>query len=340
MNSLVTFDQFNASKLGGSEPIPTSFKKGNDTIAYNDIKLHYNYGTPEEPVISDLFFELPAVSATGIRMKEEDANGKNGPYKKQTHSMMIKLDLSDPNTRGEIQAALDKMDEIHAKSCQLLSACKGKVKMHDFDAARPGGLFKNPVYWPRDEVTGEKVKGKSPNIWVKLRNYKTNKTLFTDLNNHVIDWKLLTDVDITFVPLLHFEKIYVGSKASLQVFLASAIIVKIVAIGTETRQTSTLEKLKKTYGANLADSVESQLADLRMARQETLSHTATSNEFGTQDYGTMHSTIPSQVSSSSSSSQGGSSEQASLQDFLSNAPTMPVPTTLKLNVPPPMKIIN
>jgi len=342
MNSLVTFDQFNASRLGGTEPIPKSIEKTNETIKYNEIKLHYNYGTEVEPVISDCFFELPTVSASGICVKEEDANGKTGPYKKTNFSMMIKLDLSDPSTRNEIQLALDKMDELHARACQVLGTCKGKVKMHDFDPTRPGGMFKNPVYWPRDEVTGEKIKGKSPNIWVKLRNYKTNKTLFTDLNGRVVDWKLLTDVDITCVPLLHFEKIYIGSKASLQVFLASAIIVKIVPVGTETRQTSTIERLKAKYGDGGVESVEAQLAELRMARQDTLASTATSNEFGTPDYGTMHSTIPTQVSNTSHSSN---SEQGSLQDFLSGAPSMtttassssvPLPTTLRL----PMKQIN
>ena len=152
MNALlVTYDQFNSSKLGGSEPHQESFKKGVETISYNEIKLHYNYGTPEEPVISDLFFELPAVSATGIRLKEEDATGQNGPYKKQSYSMMIKLDLSDAKTRNELQNALDKMDEVHSGACQILGKSKGKVKMYQFDPARPGGEFKNPVYWPRDE---------------------------------------------------------------------------------------------------------------------------------------------------------------------------------------------
>lgn len=343
MNSFVTFDQFNPSNLGGSEPIPMSIEKPNETIKYNEIKLHYNYGTPQEPVISDLFFELPVVSATGIRMKEEENNGKTGPYKKTNFSMMIKLDLADPKTRNEIQSALDKMDEIHSQSCKVLGACKGKVKMHDFDPQRPGGMFKNPVYWPRDEVTGEKVKGKSPNIWVKLRSYKNNKTLFTDLNGKPIDWKLLTDVDITCVPLLHFEKIYIGSKASLQVFIASAVILKVVPMGTETRQTSTIDRLKEKYGANMAESVEAQLADLQMARQETLAASANaSSEFGSQDYGTMHSTIPSTVTSNGSSQSvrpqmQSQNEQVSLNDFLSGAPTMPAASSIKLNVLP-MKI--
>ena len=326
MNSLVTFDQFDKEKLGGSEPIATSFKKGNESISYNDIKIHYNYGTAAEPVISDLFLELPPVVATGIRTKEEDSQGKNGPYKKMTHQMMLKLDLTNPETRADIQKALDKLDEVHARACQLLAASKGKLKMYDFDPLRPGGVFKNPVNWPRDEVTGEKVKGKSPVLWPKLRSFKTNKTLFTDLDGHIVDWKLLTDVDITLVPLLHFEKIYIGAKASLQVYLASAIILKIAAAGTQSRQVSTMDRYKEKYATTgLADTLQAELAELRMARQDVLNNTP-AKEFGATDYGTMHSVVPTNTPTAAPQV----SEQASLQDFLSGAPPM---TTLKIGTP-------
>ena len=331
MNQLVTFDQFLSERLSGTEPIPTSFKKDNgESISYNEIKLHYNYGTTEEPVISDLFFELPPVGAAGIRMKEEEKTGKNGPYKKQTFQIMIRLELTDPKTRAEIQSAIDKIDEVHGKACQLLGKCKGKVKMHDFDPQRPGGMFKNPIYWPRDEVTGEKITGKSPSLWLKLRNGKTNKTLFTDLNGHIVDWKLLTNVDVTLVPLLHFEKIYIGSKASLQVHLASAIILKIAAAGTQSRQVSTMDRLKEKYGAGMADTLEAELAELRMARQDVLNNAPAPKEFGSTDYGTMHSVVPAATAGVPAVPTPQVSEQASLQDFLSAAPPM---QTLKIGTP-------
>ena len=326
MNQLVTFDQFDFSKLNGTEPIPQSFKKGNETISYNEIKLHYNYGTPEEPIISDLFLELPAITATGIRSKEEETTGKSGAYKKQSHSMMFKMELTNPETRADMQKSLDKLDELHAKACQILAASKGKLKMYDFDPLRPGGVFKNPVSWPRDEVTGEKVKGKSPVLWPKLRSFKNQKTLFTDLNGNIVDWKLLVDVDVTLVPLLHFEKIYIGSKASLQVYLASAIILKIAAAGTQSRQVSTMDRLKAKYGAGLADTLESELAELRMARQDVLNSTAP-KEFGATDYGTMHSVVPTPGAAQTTPQVP---EQPSLQDFLSAAPPM---TTLKIGTP-------
>ena len=323
-SKLVTYDAFVSANLKGSEPIPKEVKKSNETIKYNDIKLSYNYGTAEEPIIQDLFFECPTVTSTGITKKEEpNTKGKDGKdYTKTSYSMMLLFDLADGETRTESLSALEKLDEVFNASCDAVASCKGKLKMHDFDPRRPGGSFKNPVYWHRDETTGEKIKGKNPNIWVKLRPYGNNKTLFTDLKGQPISWDLLKDVNVTLLPLLHYEKIYVGAKASLQIFLASAIVLKIVPAGTESRQLSTIDRLKAKYG-NLADQVEAQLADLRMARQDSLSNSVplppSHTEFGSNDTsGTMHA-----MGSPTTSS-------ASLSDFLSAAPTMNPPTQVPL----------
>lgn len=320
-NKLVTYDQFNPEQLKGSEPISQEIKKPNETIKYHDIKLSYNYGTEQDPIIQDLFFEGPIVTSTGIKTKEEPAQGKNGPYNKVSHAMMHVFDLADNDTRNDSLQALEKLDDVHIAAAAIIGNCKGKLKMHDFDPTRPGGVFKSPVYWHRDEVTGEKIKGKNPNIWVKIRGATYNRTLFTDLDGRPIDWNLLSNVNITMIPLYHFEKIYVGSKASMQIYLASAIILKIVPVGTESRQTSTMDRLKAKYGS-LADQVEAQLADLRMARQETLQHSvplpSSHTEFGS-DYssgGTMH-TIP-----TSNSNENSNENNPSLQEFLGNAPTM------------------
>ena len=304
---LVTFDEFNPANLTGSDPIPQSIKKPNETINYNDIKLSYNYGTETDPIIQDLFFECPVVTSTGIKTKEEPAQGKNGSYTKTTNSMMMVFDLADSETRDDAQRGLDKINELHRASAQAVGKYKGKLKMHQFDANDPRGDFKNPIYWPRDE-NSEIIKGKNPNIWVKLRN-NYNKTLFTDLEGRPIDWKLLNNVNLTILPLLHVEKIYVGSKASLQIYLASAIVLKIVPAGTESRQTSTMERLKAKYG-NLAEQVDAQLADLRMTRQDELQASVSSTNNMQHDEGTMHN-IPTP-----------SPETTSVSDFLSGAPTM------------------
>jgi len=330
MSLLVTYEEFSPDKLGASEPSKEQIKKEKETIDYFEMKLHYNYGTVEDPVISDLFLELPELPATGIRVREDQTMGKNGSYTKKNHSMMIKFDMSDPKTKNEIAKALEKTEELHASACSFVYKNKGKVKMHDYNG-QPGGLFKSPIYRPRDENTGEIIKGKNPNLWIKLRNYKNNKTLFTDLNGKVVDWSLLTDVDIHFVPLLHFEKIYVGAKASLQVYLASAILTKIVPMNTETRQMSTLERLKAKNNG-LADTVEAQLADLRLARQEMLSRQSslqTKSEYSDHGEAKMHN-----MDNDSQSIQDFLSEPVTVPEQNLSTKTFPTMLTPKLNIQP------
>ena len=212
-----------------------------------------------------------------------------------------------------------------------------KLKMHAFDSNHPESVFKNPVYWHRDDVTGEKVKGKNPNIWSKIRGGTYSRTLFTDLNDppQVIEWNLLQNVELKLVPLIHWEKIYVGAKPSLQVYMASGVVTKIVPAGTETRQVSTVSRLKEKYGNNLADQVGAQLADLRMARQDAL--TASSSTDFSSDNGRMHTIPPSDNTTTPS-------EETSVNDFLGNPPTMnstpEVPTPVRLNVQQPTLKIN
>lgn len=306
------YDKFNGNHLTGSEPKQKSFQNGK--ITYKEIALQYNYGNPESPIIDSCFFELPIVSSYGgiVEKRETKPALKEGdpPYIKESYSMMFSFNLQDQ----ECITCLQKLDELHLASARVLGQYKGKVGFYDFDPERPGNTLKNPVYYKRDEVTGERVAGTNPSMWVKMNHWRNNKTLFTDLNETPIDWSLLKDVEIKMIPLVHVEKIYVGSKASLQLKLVSAVITDIAPINTRTRQTRTIDRLKKRAG--LADQVASQLAQLRMDKQDSLDdgqqHPSVAHL--PSDSGSMH-TIP----SSSGTIQG---TQESLNDYLGGAPTM------------------
>ena len=115
----VTFDQFDPNKLSGSEPIPKQITKPNETINYNDIKLSYNYGTLTDPVIGDFFLELPEVSARGLVTKSEEANGRNGPYTKTTHSMMLVL-MCQTKRLVLLWISLNKYIVVVLKSSELI----------------------------------------------------------------------------------------------------------------------------------------------------------------------------------------------------------------------------
>lgn len=320
-NKYVTFDNFKPENLGGSEPEPGQAKVNGETINYNNIKLHYNYGTAEDPIISDFLLELPECTTTGIRYKDETKQGPEGPYTKRTASMMIRFDLDNPKLKSDLQKALESLDGVHRGTSEILGRFKGKVKLFSFDPKNPGETFKSPVYWPRDPNSGEKILGKNPNLWVNLKTMKTNKTLFTGLDGKPVDWKLLENVDITFVPLLHFEKIFVGKVVSMKAQLVSAVLLRVSESNTQTRQQDTLQKLKDKYGAGMQDEIEQQLAQLRMKRQDELAASS----------GSVSSTSSSREAShdmSNGSIHSIPTDASSLNDFLGGAPSMSTPPSV------------
>ncbi len=310
------YTNFIGSHIHGNEPVPKSFESQNGKVSYQEIPLTYNYGSEEAPIIDSCYFECPEVlSYGGIQSECKTLPPKNegdAPYIQEKHSMMFTFNLQD----AECVACLDKWDQLHTGSAKALENYKGKVKMYSFTAEHPGELYKHPIYYKMDTNTCERVKGRNPTIWVKLNHWKNNRTLFTDLDENPIDWDLLRDVEVKMIPLIHVEKIYIGGgKASLQIKLVSAVVTDIVPINTRTRQTRTIDRLKKRKG--LANNVAAQLATLRMEKQDSL------------DSGNLHNpqtaTLPSsvgsmhQIPSSGSNVQGN---QTQLNDYLGAAPAM------------------
>ena len=310
------YTNFIGSHLDGVDPKEKSFDGQNGKVSYKEVPLTYNYGTEEAPIIDSCYFECPEVkSFGGIQSERKTLPPKkegDPPYIQEKHSMMFTFNLQDE----ECVACLDKWDELHKATAHALAKYKGKVGLYSFVPEHPGQLYKHPIYYKMDPNTCERVKGRNPSLWVKLNHWKNNSTLFTDIEGNPIDWELLRNVEVTMVPLIHIEKIYVGGgKASLQIKLVSAVVTSIVEINTQTRQTRTLDRLKKKKG--LANSVASQLAQLRMNKQDVLDTGNLHNpQIGTlpSDSGSMH-----QIPSSNGNIQGN---QSQLNDYLGAAPPM------------------
>jgi len=283
------YTNLDATKIDSCEPKKKSF--GGGKIEYSDVPLQYNYGTVTQPLIGQFFVELPEVLCYGGIKSDTETKPplKEGdpPYVKERHAMMFSFDLKSEENIN----CLNKLDEVWMGCSRALGKQKAKVGLFDYDPERPGSSFKNPVYYKRDQVSGERVKGIAPSLWVKLNAYRTNKTLFTDVEGEPIDWSLLADVEVKLVPLIMYSHIYVGTKITLQIKLISAIVTDIAEINTKTRQTRTLDRLKQN--ASLANNVASQLAQLRMNRQDSInsnnSNAAHRHTVATlPDDGTMH----------------------------------------------------
>ena len=299
--SYVTYEDVNPTKISGTAPIKRSFKNGE--ICYHEVPLFYNYGTEAEPIVNDFYLELPEVDSYGIVTKSENKEGKNGPYVKTKNSMMFKFSMNNP----EVAKSVQKLEEAYKTTARVVGTYKGPLKQPFFDPEKPEASYKNPIYFHIDEATGERIVGRDPSLWVKLTDYP--KTLFTaPLGNGEkeatpIDWELLKNVEMKLIPLLHIKHIYVGTKMTLQVFLISAVVTKVIQSGTESKQVSTFERLR-TQRPDLADEVASQLAQLQMTHQDKIEmNRVDENQFNQQSNETAES----------------------MDEFLGAAPSMTVP---------------
>jgi hypothetical protein len=236
---------------------------------YNDIALQYNYGTKEQPRVSEFFMEWPEVYSNGGIIKKDEA--APGGKSKTSYSVNVALPQ-----QGETAVLIQRICEVHAACAYIINSYKGALKLYNFDEKNPEALFKHPVYWPRDEQ-GKPREGKNPSIYLKLfkRGFGASeeKSLFTDLEGKPLKWELLQGVEMKFVPLVHFEKIYIGGgKCSLQMKVVSAVVTYIAARNTVTRQTETIKNIVTT-NPKAAETLAEQIAKLTMERQNVLLNT-------------------------------------------------------------------
>lgn len=316
-----SYENFSGTNIQASEPKAKTFSSTQGTQTYHETPLLYNYGTSTAPIIDQCFIEFPAVTTNGGIVYQSETKKSKNPgeenYNKETYSMMFVFDLKN----SEIPGFLGKMDELHHGVAQAILPWKGKIGLRHLDPKNPEATgLKNPVFYKLDQITNERVKGRNPSIWVKLNHWKNNKTLFTDLNGTPIDWSLLNEVEATMVPLMHVEKVYSGATTSIQFKMVSAVIIDIAPLNTRCKQVSTVEKYKQKY-SGLAEKVASQLAQVSMAKQDSLDHSATLSTTGTHaklsnDSGQMH-----QVST------GFQGQVDKLNEFLGAAPSLPSVST-------------
>ena len=279
MTDFVDYTQFDPAKISNrspeEKPIP------DQTGSYKQFALQYNYGTTDKPVVGDLYLQLPIIKSTGI-IKKETPNKVTGKVKTE-YSLMFRLSLQDykldPADAEPIIRASEHADFIERFNngwkaiSYILASVAAQVGIDDYDPEKPGIAFKNPLYWPRDKVTRKLIAGREPSLWVKIITAKQSRTLFTNMEGEAIKWELLDGVDLISLPLVKIEKVYIGGgKCSLQLKLASTIVVDSVASGSQTRQLSSIESLNSRFPSLAAHSA-AKLSELEMAKQDSLVNT-------------------------------------------------------------------
>lgn len=267
----VTYTHFSTERLTASQPepkvVPGTGPGSNPPVPaqnYYQIPLLYNYGI-DCSRLNDFLLEGPELeSSTGIR--SSPAPSGNG---RLDHAIPVRFDLNDP----EQKRFIDVMNSVHKSCAYILGTMKGAVNLRFFDPNNPDGLFSNPVYRPYDKVSNQFIEGRAPSMFLKLfsrgKPGMEEQTLFTGVDGNTIPWALMQGVEMKFIPLIHIKRIYVGSKASLQMEVQSAIVTSIRARNSAPKQLATLQRLQQEKPA-LVDAVATQVARLTMDRKEQL----------------------------------------------------------------------
>lgn len=320
----------NKNNFSGDTPTKNEFETKEGTVKFFEQKLFYNYGTETQPVVQEVLIEGPLMKSSGIKIRDngKKVSKKGKEYHDVKYSMMATFCLDREDLREETQQCLKILhDDVYLGCANALAPFKGKVGLHHFDPEHPEAALNDPVYWPRNE-NGEVVKGKNPVMWLDFELYGPHKTIITDLKGQAIDWKLLEKAEIELLPLFYFKSVFIGSVKKIKVSLKSAILTKVVQSGSETAQTSSLNRLNAKYGAGKMDEVEAQLAEIRMAQQDSLSHKQVDFDNDFSNEGSMHSMPVTKTDT----------KEESVADFLASAPSMSSSSTLPPRVQTTLKI--
>lgn len=246
----------------------------NPPSVYNEIAIEYNYGETDNQLRAPFLWELPEVTTT-IGISESDIGGR------KKFSIPITL---NPVTNEEHKKCISLMDATYKTCAELIYKNRAALKLPHFMKENPEGSgFKHPVYYPRDKVSLEIIPGKSPSMYLPLSIRKDSKTMFCGLNEKPISWDLLKNVQMSFIPLVHFEKIYVGGgKPSLQMKLVSGIVTSVMSKSSVVRQKSTIDRLRQSK-PELFENVSKQIEDLKHSTDSSLLTTTTSSVSNDED---------------------------------------------------------
>jgi hypothetical protein len=274
-SSYVAFDEFDPEKVIFSAPHPPKTSP-NGATNQKQIDVTYNYGTVENPDVKILKFEAPELTTTwGIN----EQVSKFGDGKIQ-YSIACTMDMNNPKH----VAYIDFLDNIlYSTVAKHLGTVKMQIGMKHFDPANPKpNELSTFVYYPRDKVSGDILEEKPPAVYhsiyrrVSKANGNVYNTIFIGLDHKEVSWDVLKGVNMNFIPLMQVNRIFIGTKASIQIEMQSAVITSVQARDGGVKQDATIDRLIK-QDPDLAKRVSSQLATLNARKQAAPTQTVSSD---------------------------------------------------------------
>lgn len=211
-------------------------KEGDPIVKYYEIPIRQEYAGGIKDVCR---IEFPFVKSSGIVTRKE-TDGR------LTYSIQLKFSMKDPKTVKFIENWNKMYKHLGTKIVEnrmKLGSTPLNVKEETVEM-----IFKNPMYFPIDKLTGELIPNRDPSMFVKLFNYGKAKSQFFGLDMKPIDWKVLENVEIEHAPIVQIKKIYFGGgKCSLQMQMDETVV---KSISTQTAETSQGDLVKSILENN------------------------------------------------------------------------------------------
>jgi hypothetical protein len=269
---IVPFNNLNIDKIVSSPPNAKSIP--NSGMTYFLIPLGYDYSNNNEnPRIDTFYLELPKVKCyNGIIINTPKITNNSNNQQKLDFKPQYQMCISFSTLGYDIKDFVLKFNKLYMKLASIVDANKIFCKLPKFNLRDPESLLKNPLYYQQDPETKEYIPGKSPTLYCKLfkrdfGNSLSEKTLFITPSKKEIDWKNLFNCEIELCPLLSIESIYVGSKASIQMKMVSAIVTNINPRNSVSRQISSLTEILDK-DPNIVDKVDEQINKISQERKD------------------------------------------------------------------------
>lgn len=261
-----TFRDFDINKL---TPTKFEYKVANTKLNGQDVAINYfemipQYNKGNETKVTALYLEGPVMTSengiqTSTKFGKED-------------SIFVSLDQTDP----DIKLFISHMDAIHNFIFTTVQKNRKELmkvlKNPDITLSQ----VKSPIHRPRNNETMEIDYTRNPSFFLKLVKYEDNPTkgfkawqtsfdIPTPNGPQRVDWKLLRDAKITFVPLIRFRRIYISNTTiTYQSDLSSAVVIAVEPCAPKIRQGLTIDELCRA-NPNLPSSVAMQIANMRKA---------------------------------------------------------------------------
>ena len=275
----VNYKQFDPNRVMLLQEDKKQIPKSNQF--YYIIPGLYAYGQGESKAMDDLVIEGPELYSSrglisavpNIKSNDSDQNSQvQATPMKEEHTITAQIDVYG---NEEQKLFAEKIDAMVKHIAKVIMPMRGRIGFRDFnaDSYRGSGLADLIVY-QYDTMTNEKIPGKKPNIYFKAfkrgSGAAAESTIFSDLNKKPIPWVAVSNVEMKFIPLWRFKRIFAGSqKIRIQMELISAVITWIKPRNDGSSQHDTIDEYVK-QNPSAAETVDAMLSKIMNTRMTLL----------------------------------------------------------------------